>query len=82
MTTQGSNSVTFETTHGTVSIHADGASGLMRVWSEPEPHPVDWREAREWIMEHSDGTLFDSYAEGSLDVFEVFMRPGVSLLPS
>lgn len=79
MTTQGERSVTIETSHGTVTIHADAPSGVMRVFSEPEPHPADWREAREWIMAHSDGTLFDSYTEGSLDVFEVFMRPGVLL---
>jgi len=76
---QGACAVTVDTPHGTVSIHADGASRLIRVFSEPEPHPADWREARKWIMAHSDGTLFDSYPEGSLDVFEVFLRPGVSL---
>lgn len=60
-----------QTTHATISIHVDRASAVLRMWSEPEPHRTDWSEARRIIKRLTDGIVFDSYAEGSLDVFEM-----------
>jgi hypothetical protein len=68
--------VSVEFPHGTVSAIIDYELGVMRIFSEPEPHWEDWAEAK--IMAASiAGGGWDCFDDGGVDVFDVRIVPDV-----
>lgn len=56
--------------HETVSAVIDYAAGVLRIFSEPEPHPEDWRLAQQLAARVAGGG-WDCYDDGGVDVFDI-----------
>jgi len=56
--------------HGTVSALIDRTRGLIRIFSEPSPHPEDWEAAKQLAATVAGGG-WDCYGGQGVDIFDI-----------
>lgn len=62
--------------HGTVSALIDYDLGVLRIFSEAEPHPEDWQQAQQLAAKVAGGG-WDFLADQEVDVFDIRIVPNV-----